>query len=187
VPKDDQPDAQRSLRSVRQRNTDGTGEERVEMVAAVEYDIASHVDERNGWFDPRDGEWTETEAYRAAQMLNKIAGWLTKGINFDKRRGMFQFAVRCLAMIWVIFPDMLRRKDGKVASLEDMAQTMDLSKCWLSMVAEKFSNDFGFFSRNQKSAKSRTNYADGAKEGWRKRREGPKPGDNDRGDEPHRS
>lgn len=147
-------------------------EEATESVTAVEYDIAGDIDERNGWTDEYDdGEYLRNDRSReVAVSLTDIADWLTKNIKFDTRVGMFRFAVRCLAMLWVIYPDMLRGKNGKIASLEKMAGTMDLTKCWLSMVAEDFSRKFKFFSRNQKSMKSRANYADGAKAGWDKRR-----------------
>lgn len=141
-------------------------------MATVEPDIHAIVDQRNAWFENGElGAELEDEINRrAARLLYEVMDFITSGIKFDSRRGMFRALIRTLAVIWVLSPGMLRTKRDKVVSLEDMAQALGKTRCWLSMVAEDFSTKFTFFTRNQKSVASRVNYARSAVLGWEKRR-----------------
>lgn len=148
------------------------GDETYSVIAAVEDNIYANIDKMNGWYDASDlDEDTAREINRkGAQMVYEIFRFVTNKIPFDGEKGMKRALVRMISAIWVIMPGMLQDKNKKVVSLEQMGDALGLSRCWVSMVAEEFSNQFSFFSRNQKSKASRANYANGAKKGWEKRR-----------------
>lgn len=149
------------------------GEETYSVIAAVEDDIYGNIDKMNGWHDASDldADTVREINRKGAQMVYEIFRFVTNKIPFDSEKGMKRALVRMVSAIWVIMPGMLQDKKKKVVSLEQMGDALGLSRCWVSMVAEEFSNQFSFFSRNQKSKASRVNYANGAKEGWRKRKE----------------
>jgi hypothetical protein len=142
------------------------------QVATVTPDFAAIADARNGWFENGElpSELEDEVNRRAARLLYEVMDFVTDGIQFDSKRGMYRALIRMLAVIWLLAPTMLRTKKEKVVSLEDMAQALGKTRCWISMVAEDFSNRFTFFTRNQKSQRSRVNYARAATQGWEKRR-----------------
>lgn len=146
------------------------GESRV--IASYEPDLARIIDQRNNWFETGElGEELEHEMYRrGSRLLYDIMLFITNGIAFDSKRGIFRAALRTLCVIWVLAPDLLRRKDGGVVSLDDMAKPMGVSRCWVSVVAEEFSDCFGYFGRNQKKLTARPNYAAATKTAWAKRK-----------------
>lgn len=151
---------------------DLTDPNQLEIIATVTPDFAAIADQRNRWYEDGElGEQLEDEVNRrAARLLYEVMDFVTAGIPFNTRRGMFRAVIRMLAVVWLLAPTMLRTREGKVVSLEDMGRALGKSRSWISMVAEDFSNKFTFFTRNQKSRASRVNYARGAVKGWEKRR-----------------
>lgn len=145
-----------------------------ESTAIASYcpDMAAIIDQRNKWMETGElGEELEHEMYRrGSRLLYDIMLFITNGIAFDSRRGIFRAALRTLCVIWVLAPDLLRRKDGGVVSLDDMAKPMSVSRCWVSVVAEEFSDCFGYFGRNQKKLTARPNYAAATKNAWANRK-----------------
>lgn len=148
-------------------------EDEAEKIAGVEDDIAALIDDKNRWHEP--GELTQEQVeemeYLSSRLLYAVMLYLTDGVAVDTLRGLVRMLVRMLAIVWVLAPQLLRTKDGKIAALKDMALPLDVSRCWISMVGEDASVCFGFFGRNQKSAFSRQNYATATKAAWKKRRE----------------
>lgn len=146
-------------------------EEEIGRVAAVSYDMASIVDRRNGWVDNNPDAEVEREATRrGAAMLIKLFLFGSDRIDFTDPDDVLRFSFRNVAAMWVIAPHLLTNKQGVPLTLGQLAKPFGKGKCWLSTVAEAFSDEFGYFSRNQRSKASRPNYAAAARKGWEKRK-----------------
>jgi len=131
--------------------------EEVSPEVAIWPDVHSAVDARLNLKDGPSG-------------FRELFHYFTEKSDCSTAKGLRQVLVKVIAAMWVIEPGCLTDKHGKVLSLEELGKPIGVTRCWLSMVAEAFSEKFGVWYRNQKKQSSRIEYAKGAYNGWDTRR-----------------
>lgn len=140
--------------------------------ASYEPDIFSEIDDRNGWVeDSKHAPNNEQVDKRAARLFYEVMMFVTRGLKCDNAKDLKRMSIRFTCVMWVLAPGLLVNKNNKVASLEDIGDAYGHTRCWISMVAENFSQAFGIYSRNQKPLAHREMYAKSAKNGWDTRRD----------------
>lgn len=139
---------------------------------AVWPDLHSIVDARLNLFDPAEIDQLKKlmEKKDGPSGFRELFHYFTEKSDCSTAKGLRQVLVKVIAAMWVIEPGCLTDKHGKVLSLEELGKPIGVTRCWLSMVAEAFSEKFGVWSRNQKKQSSRVQYAKGAYNGWDTRR-----------------
>jgi hypothetical protein len=150
---------------------DGTTPARPE--AAVKYDFASIVDQQNHWFEKGevDPQLMESLVRVASRGLYELFRFCFEGRMLDEK-GMRIAIRRFVSVAWMLHSEMLIGPDKKPLTLEQLGEIpqIDCTKCALSLLAQRFGDQFGFHARIQKRRGSKENYAAAAKRGWKKRR-----------------
>lgn len=149
-----------------------SSEDEAELIASIEYDLAQEIDEKNSWSE--FGEMSDRQRMlifkMASTLLRRVAEFVTKSTPVDTDKAAIRLAKRNIAWIWVLFPQLVLNAKDKPATLQQLGDLFGNTRCWMSMLAEEFSREFDYLSRNQKPLSSRHVYAEGARRGWAKRR-----------------
>ena len=144
-------------------------------IAAELPDLLMEIDQQNHWFEK--GEIDEQQLQFlvriASRGLYELFHYCFAKRKLDRPAEMLMVMRRFVAVAWLIRPEMLKGKNGKVLTLEDLSALpfVKCSKCALSLKAQAFSKRWNFHARVQKRETTKTNYSIAAKRAWKLRKQ----------------
>lgn len=138
-------------------------------------DLLLEIDQQNHWFEK--GEIDEQQLQLlvrvASRGLYELFHYCFAGRRLDRPAEMLMVMRRFVAVAWLIRPEMLKGRSGKVLTLEDLSALpfVKCSRCALSLKAQAFSKRWNFHARVQKRETTKTNYSIAAKRAWKIRKQ----------------
>lgn len=132
-------------------------QDKPELVVAIDLDYASHIDQRNGWKEPGEGDDALTDELRKIGAAGLNAFWrvVLDGVRLGSRKnGIRQVMQRFVAIAWMLDPTMFKGQEERVGfgrlpppfqlSRRQVAKLVGTTPAKLRQVQRRFLTAWGF-------------------------------------------